>query len=471
MNAFDVQMKKFKLSALVIIALLHSLPSSAQLISKKELAAIDQILLETSNQFKPRTHIIQNVTILTMKDDEVLKNQSVLIENGVIQKIGTSIEKQAATIIDGTGKYLMPGLADMHVHLFDKHPLKNTWMMMLLLNGVTTVRDMCGEPGKLQLRDKIKKNEILAPNLYQSGPIINGIKDNSGLFAYASSPERGREIVMSQKKAGYDFIKVYDALTRDVYLAITDEAQKQGMLVDGHLPDQVSLEEVLKQNHNSIEHLTGYFEWKDNQVSLTAPDNYAVLTANSPVWNCPTLYNHYMNGSRKGASDVIAFAETSGLIPNGLTEIWKKRMNNNSKDVLEIVDKYGASNFESFRKIVVSLYNSKAKLIAGTDAGNLPFLIPGYSLHQELKILTELGIPPHDVLKMVTINAAIAMNKENDFGTVEVGKRADLLLLNSNPLDNIANTQDKCGIMVRGIWLSEEELNKLTDKIKLAFGK
>ena len=146
-------------------------------------------------------------------------------------------------------------------------------------------------------------------------------------------------------------------------------------------------------------------------------------------------------------------------------------MNNNSKDVLEIVDKYGASNFESFRKIVVSLYNSKAKLIAGTDAGNLPFLIPGYSLHQELKILTELGIPPHDVLKMVTINAAIAMNKENDFGTVEVGKRADLLLLNSNPLDNIANTQDKCGIMVRGIWLSEEELNKLTDKIKLAFGK
>jgi imidazolonepropionase-like amidohydrolase len=464
-------MKKFRPITLAIIVFPLSLPTNAQLISKKESAAIDNILLEASNQFKPGTHIIQNVTILTMKDDEVLKNQSVLIENGVIQKIGTSIEKQAATIIDGTGKYLMPGLTDMHVHLFDKHPLKNTWMMMLLLNGVTTVRDMCGEPGKLELREKIKRNEILAPNLYQSGPIINGVKDNSGLFAYASSSDQAREIVVSQKKAGYDFIKVYDGLSREVYLAIVDEAQKQEILVDGHLPDQVSLGEVLKQNHNSIEHLTGYFEWKDNQVSLTAPDNYAVLTANSPVWNCPTLYNHYMNGSRKGASDVIAFAETSGLIPNGLTEIWKKRVNNNSKDVLEIVDKYGASNFESLKNIVASLYNSKAKLIAGTDSGNLPFLIPGYSLHQELKILNELGIPPHDVLKMATINAAIAMNKDNDFGTVEVGKRADLLLLNSNPLDNIANTQDRCGIMVRGIWLSEEESNKLREKIKLAFGK
>ncbi|MEJ1242504.1 amidohydrolase family protein [Chryseolinea sp. T2] len=365
----------------------------------------------------------------------------------------------------------MPGLTDMHVHLFERHPLKNTWMVLLLINGVTSVRDMCGEPGKLQLRDKIKRNEILAPNIYQSGPIIDGVKDNSGLFAFASSPEQGREIVVGQKKAGYDFIKVYDGLTKEVYSAIVDEAHKQGMLVDGHLPDKITLEEALKLNHNSIEHLNGYFEWKDNQVSLSVPENYASLTASANVWNCPTIYNHYMNWSRKGAAEMFTYAETSGLIPSALRETWKKRISNNSKEVMEIVDKFGESNNETLKKSVLNLYNSKSKLIAGTDAGNLPLLIPGYALHQELKIMAEIGIPTYEVLKMTTINAALAMNKDTEFGSVEVGKRADLLLLNSNPLDDIENLKNKNGVMVRGIWLSEGEIKNLTDKVKLSFDK
>lgn len=406
-----------------------------------------------------------------MKDSELIKTQSVLIENGIIQKIGTDIQNPNATLIDGTGKFLMPGLTDMHVHLFERHPLKNTWVILLLINGVTSVRDMCGEPGKLQLRDKIKRNEILAPNIYQSGPIIDGVKDNFGLFAFASCPEQGREIVVGQKKAGYDFIKVYDGLTKEVYSAIVDEAHKQGMLVDGHLPDKITLEEALKLNQNSIEHLNGYFEWKDNQVSLIVPENYAPLTASANVWNCPTIYNHYMNWSRKRAAEMFTYAETSGLIPSALREMWKKRISNNSKELMEIVDKFGESNNETLEKIVLNLYNSKAKLIAGTDAGSLPLLIPGYSLHQELKIMTEIGIPTYEVLKMTTINAALAMNKDTEFGTIEVGKRADLLLLNSNPLDNLDNLQNKSGLMIRGIWLSEDDIKKLNDKVKLTFDK
>ncbi len=243
------------------------------------------------------------------------------------------------------------------------------------------------------------------------------------------------------------------------------------MLADGHLPDKITLEEALKLNHNSIEHLNGYFEWKDNQVSLSVPENYASLTASANVWNCPTIYNHYMNWSRKVAAEMFTYAETSGLIPSALRETWKKRISNNSKEVMEIVDKFGESNNETLKKIVLNLYNSKAKLIAGTDAGNLPLLIPGYSLHQELKIMAEIGIPTYEVLKMTTINAALAMNKDTEFGTVEVGKRADLLLLNSNPLDDIENLQNKNGVMVRGIWLSEGEIKNLTDKVKLSFDK
>jgi len=463
-------MNTFKILTLVNFTFLFYSTAVGQLISKKESVAIDNILAESSGMYKPKTYMIQNVNILTMKDSVLIKNQSVLIENGTIQKIGTDIQNPNATIIDGTGKFLMPGLTDMHVHLFDRHPLKNTWIMLLLINGVTSVRDMCGEPGKLQLRAKIKNNEILAPNLYQSGPIINGVRDNAGLFSFAATSEQGREIVIAQKKSGYDFIKVYDGLTKEAYSAIVDEAHQQEILVDGHLPDKISLEDAIKLKHNSIEHLTGYFEWKDYQVSLNVPDNYASLTANSTVWNCPTLYNHYMNGSRKGASEMMNYAETSGLLPSDLREIWKKRMNNNSREVMEIVDKYGASNFESLRKIVLTLYNSKAKLIAGTDAGNLPLLIPGYSLHQELRIMNEMGIPNYEVLKMTTVNAALAMNKNTEFGTVEVGKRADLLLLDANPLDNINNLQNMSGLMIRGIWLSEGEIKRITDKIKFTFG-
>jgi len=319
------QMKKLKPLTLTTIAFLFYLTASGQLISKKESAAIDNILAESSGQFKPKTYIIQNVSILTMKDSALVKNQSVLIENEIIQAIESDIQNQNATIIDGTGKFLMPGLTDMHVHLFDRHPLKNTWMMLLLINGVTSVRDMCGEPGKLQLRDKIRRSEILAPNLYQSGPIINGVKDNSGLFAYASSPEQGREIVIGQRKLGYDFIKVYDGLAKEVYEAISYEAQKQSMLVNGHLPDKITLEDATKSKLNSVEHLTGYFEWKDNQVSISVPDNYASVTANSDLWNCPTIYNHYMTGSRKGVAEMFSYAETSGLVPSDWTEMWKKK--------------------------------------------------------------------------------------------------------------------------------------------------
>ncbi len=462
-------LNKFKFLILAGFTFLLQLSATGQLISKKESEAIHNLLTKASDQYKPKTYLIQNVSILTMMDTVILRNQDVLIENGFIQAIGSGLQNPRAQLIDGTGKYLMPGLTDMHVHLFDRHPMKETWMFLLLIHGVTSVRDLCGEPGKLILRDQIQKDELLAPNLYQAGPILNGTKDNSGLFWYASTPEVGQEFVISQKKSGYDFIKVYDDLSPEVYRAILEEAQKQEMPVVGHLPNQLTLEEALSLNQHSIEHLTGYFEWKDNQVLLTVPPQYTSLTAASSTWNCPTLHNHYMNGSRAGVSEMMAYAETSGLLPGDLMEIWNKRLNTNSKSVIEAVDTYGAGNFEKLREIVSDLSKANANLIAGTDSGNLPFLIPGYSLHQELKIMNELGISPYDVLKMTTINAAVALNQETQMGTVEVGKRADLLLLNANPLEKLDHLTDKNGMMIRGIWLSEKDIRVLTEGIKSTF--
>jgi imidazolonepropionase-like amidohydrolase len=463
-------MKKIRLLTLTTITLLFYLTASGQLISKKESTAIDNILTESSGQFKPKTYIIQNVSILTMTNSELIKNQSVLIENGIIQKIGTDIQNQNATIIDGTGKFLMPGLTDMHVHLYNNHPLKNTWMILLLINGVTNVRDMGGEPEKIVLKQKIIKNEILAPNLYQAGPIIDGKKDEYGLFAVALTPEQGRELVAQQKKSGYDFIKVYDGLRQEVYEAIMDEAKKQKIDVVGHVPNTIAVSKAIESGQKSIEHLIGYKTWKNWQVSPIEED-YAAKTASSETWNCPTFYNLALNGSIEMGKSVITDAKLSELLPDGLIKIWGKRMDGISKEAMEMIERNGANNTEVMRTIVLNLYKSNSRLIAGTDAGNLPFLVPGHSLHQELRLMTESGIPTYEVLKMTTINAALAMNKDTEFGSVEVGKRADLLLLNSNPLDNIENLQNRSGLMIRGIWLSEEEIKIITDKIKLAFGK
>lgn len=458
-------MKKITISILLICCFSTAF---SQLISKKESTAVDQILGNLSAAHKAKTYLIQDVNILSMRDQTPLTQQSVLVENGIIQQIGPNLKHPNATIIDGRGKFLMPGLTDMHVHLFDRHPMKNTWMLLLLTHGVTSVRDMCGEPGKIKLREKIRHGEILGPNLYQSGPIINGVKDNMGLFVSASTPSQGREIVISQKKAGYDFIKVYDDLKKDVYEAILDEAHKQSMTVDGHLPNAVSINDAIALKHNSIEHLTGYFEWNNSQVKITGDAGYE-STANSTLWNCPTVYNHFLNGSRQGANEMFAYAETSGMIPDGLQDAWKKMINNNAKAIAEIVDKYGASNFEAIKKIVTGLHNAGARFVAGTDAGNLPLMIPGYSLHQELKHMSDLGISPHEVLKMTTINAAQAMRKETEIGTVEVGKRADLLLLDASPLENVANLQNMSGLMIRGTWLSAEDLAKIKADIRSAF--
>ena len=243
----------------------------------------------------------------------------------------------------------MPGLVDMHIHLFDHHQMKNTWMLLLLVNGVTSVRDMAGEPGKLVLRNKIKNNEILAPNIYQAGPIINGFGSQPALVV-ASTPEEGRKQVIEQKKLGYDFIKVYDDLDRTVYLAIVDEAAKEGIQVVGHVPNAVSLEEALKYQ-SSIEHLTGYKEWRNGaEAYLNVDVDYAQKTALFQTWNCPTFYNLMMNwGGKMEAEETLA--EFDDYLPGRLSKKWESMLNKNVQEKEKTVAKYGEINRQLFIRL------------------------------------------------------------------------------------------------------------------------
>lgn len=457
-----------RIQCLLALSIFFSFTVNGQLISKQEAEKINALLNEFTQQNKPGSYVFRNATVITMKDSIVHTECDVWIESSTIKKIGKDISVDPSVEeIDATGKFIMPGLTDMHAHLFLQHPLTNTWILHLLLSGVTTIRDMNGDEAKLSFRDRIARNDILAPTIYQASKLTDSRKDK--FFQQVSTPEEAKRLVIKMKQAGYDFIKVYDGLKKDVYQALTEEAQRHGMLVVGHVPDAVTIDQALASHQHSIEHLTGYFEWKGPVIHVTAPPDFASLTAQSQTWNCPTIYNHYLNGSREGTAEVLR-DPVSALIPKDLYELWSKRQTGTSKEVIEIVDKHGASNFEALKKILTGLYHAKAKLVAGTDAGNLPFLIPGHALYKELELLSEMAITRHDVLKMATCNASQAMGKSNDFGTVEEGKRADLLLLDTNPLEDLNSLNKNKGIMIRGIWISPEERAGIAAKMKAIFG-
>ena len=442
--------------------------SHAQFMSNKEAAGINALLEKVSKEHQPNAYIFRNVNTLTMLDSQIIV-QDVLIENGAIKELGRDIKDQTAIEIDGKDKYLMPGLTDMHIHLFDHHQMKNTWFLLLLINGITSVRDMAGEPGKLILRDKINNNEVLAPTIYQAGPIINRT-GNQPAMVVASTPEEGRKQVIDQKNLGYDFIKVYDDLNAETYFAILDEAQKQDMPVIGHLPLAIGIEEALNKQ-SSIEHLTGYKGWKNNvEAFLLADEGYAESTANSGTWNCPTLYNLLMSWDKEKAESVLSNKDMTDLLPDKLIKRWEGLMSKDRAKKEELLGEYGENNKKQWTQIVSELHKSNAKLIAGTDAGSIPLLVPGFALHEELAELRAIGISNYDVLKMATINAALAMGKENDIGTIEVNKRADLLLLDSNPLNDIRNLGKQAGVMVRGVWLSKSDLELIAKEMETIFG-
>jgi imidazolonepropionase-like amidohydrolase len=440
--------------------------SEAQLITKKESAAISAIMRDLSQKHKPANYVFRNATLITMLDSALVPDQDVLVVDGLIRAIGKDLSDAGDAIeIDASKQYLMPGLADMHVHLFDGHPMKETWTLLLLINGVTTVRDMNGQATKISEREKIKTNGILSPYLYQAGPIITGAKES--FMEFAATPEQGRAIVRKQKADGYDFIKVHDKLNKETYQAIVDEASRSGLHVAGHVPDQLNLSEVFAARQRTIEHLTGYFEWKNNiEVIITAESGYAQSSLRAGVWNCPTLFNHLMNISRAELTKELNDANTSAFVPRSLMERWRKPLENVNKEFDALSD----ANFAKLRDVVMELHRSGAPLIAGTDAGNLFFLVPGISLHKELILLNRIGIPPYEVLKTATVNASAAMDKAKDFGVIAIGTRADLILLDKNPIKDIATLQNKRGVMVRGIYFSKANLEDITSQVRLAFG-
>ena len=410
--------------------------------------------------------VFLNVNVIPMDSERILENQTVIVRDGVIEMIGNSEQVQVpdeALVIDGQGKYLMPGLVDMHVHVTNENEL-----LLFAAHGVTTIRNLWGGlngTDHLGWRAKIEAGDMFGPTLYTSGPIMEGPPKTVPWMKVYEDPESAADAVNKQIDQGYDFIKVYDYVSLPVYEAVIKTAQARGVMVVGHTPRKVGIDRVLNSGQVTIEHISGIIDADAGEYNVPESDlpEYARKLAEAGIYVCPTIavYQLYVPDE-----DLHLLTERPemDLISPGTKFMWRYFQRPGSISNVTYQGDYPARMNEMFLNATRILHELGVKFILGTDTDN-PYLVPGTSLLDELDYLVEAGFSPYEALETGTRNAAEAMGKLDEFGTIEPGKRADLILLDSNPLQDVSAARHRSGVMLRGRWMTEEQLRLMLDEL------
>jgi imidazolonepropionase-like amidohydrolase len=417
-----------------------------------------------------------NVQVIPMDRERVLADQTVIVRDGRIAAVGdreaVSIP-EGAQVIDGRGGYLLPGLVDMHVHIEDENDL-----LLYAANGVTTVRNLWGNtekklwmgmPDQLVLRDRINRGELFGPTIYTSGPIMEGNPASHPLMPVFTTPEQAAASVAWQKAQGYDFIKVYDHLDAETYQAVLQTAREQGLPVVGHVPFDVGLDGALAGGQVTIEHLSGYID--PDAAEFIIPEDqlaaYAQKTQQAGVWNVPTIRIYQNTVPPEEVEKLEAQPGVKYMSP--LMRLLMRFFIRQLGQSLSYTGKdYSARIADMYLSMTHELHAAGAKVVVGTDTTN-SYLVPGYSLHAELDYLVQAGFSPYEAIAAGTRNAAEALGKADEFGTVEPGQRADLILLPENPLDDVAHLRQREGVMLQGRWVPEAELQARLDELAASF--
>ncbi len=438
-----------------------------------------------------QTVAFTNVNVIPMDKERVLQNQTVLVSNGIITAIGAKVKiPKDAQVVDGKGKYLIPGLVDMHTHLLsdgDDYPdsIAEDELKVMIANGVTTIRFMIGTKEQLILRTKSANGEIIAPTIYSASPHLTG-KEQGNNFVVLTE-EQGREAVRQSKAAGYDFIKVTTFIEAKVYEAIVDEAAKQNIRVVGHADSRfVGVERAWKAKQQ-IEHLDGYLEaiLRDDapmkgsvsDLYISNPQNWLSLdyideskiakvakqTVESNPFSNPT--QHFMKNSfgLPRSEESIRAQPDFKFYPKKVQDAYLNYYKR-ARFMTEVPVEKRARWVEIRNKIIKAIYDAGGKLMTGSDTPEFLFLY-GFSMHRELKALQEAGLSNYAALEAATKNPAQFFGTLEKVGTIEKGKRADLILLDANPLENISNTEKRAGVMLKGKYYTQAEMNKWLDEI------
>jgi hypothetical protein len=398
-----------------------------------------------------------NVNVLPMDQEGVLRNQVVIVEGGFVRGIGPigQIEPPpGALIIPGDGsKYLVPGLTDAHVHLEED---AEQWLELFVANGVTTVFNLEGEQRHLELRDRILSEEVLGPTMYTSGPFTNAPR--------VGTPAQAEEAVLEQARLGYDFVKVHGDLSADAYGQLIHVGDSVGIPIVGHAPRNLSLNEVLESGQASIVHAEELIYARFPTLDPSDLERVASEIAAARTWVTPgvsTFGNNETQWGTMAGLEARLQSEAASYAPQSLRDRWAEANAYTEKDpsTRPQIRRMFAFNQQMLR----ALGRAGVRMLAGTDAGK-PVMVPGFSLHDEIDALAK-DLSRFEALKAATSNAGRFVREFVDddasFGTVTRNARADLILLDENPLADLSRLRQPLGVMLRGQWYDRDALDRM----------
>ena len=428
-------------------------------------------------------HLIENANVIPMTGEVVLEGHSVLIRDGLIAAVcapGARCGDGSAETIDGTGKFLIPGLIDMHAHTNPGDLLamkvetremaqrvQSQQLRQYVMFGVTTLRDTAGGPANLEVRARIERGEAIGPRLFTAFGAMDGDPPLHAATTPFATGEEAATYVFNTAAAGYDFVKIYSTLPQPVFDAIIEAAGEVGLPVIGHVPMPIDIEYALQRGMRSIEHLSGYdvaCAGPEAGIEPTMDDVYqgmnyctpeklrqlAEMTTRYEAWNCPTL-----------------------IVQDNVKTEWDRHTNFNEEEarytppMLRIFQEYlydiflprARAGLKAARTprmaLVKALSDAGAPLLLGTDT-----TASGYNVHQELALLVESGLTPYQALTAATSEPARYFERAGEFGTIVPGGSADLVLLDANPLEDVANAREIAGVMLRGDWWPRPRIEK-----------
>ena len=445
----------------------------------------------------PGTWAVTGVHVIPMTSDTVIRDAAVLVRDGRIVAVG-----QEATIsippgtrrVDGGGRYLLPGLADMHTHLYSDGAVHDSAgpaeLGVMLAHGITAARLMIGTPEHLTLRRQVERGDVLGPQLWIASPhFTNEAADNARVV---TAPDEVRSAVREVQSAGYDFVKITFGIDGPLYDALVDEARRRGIGVVGHVEPAVGVRRAIAAGQQ-LEHLDSYFEGaladsapmreSVTQFRVYRPANWTSLayiddakltalaeeTARSRVWVVPTLeiFNRAFSVPLTDA-ELRALPDWT-MIPASIREPY---LQSRARYWSQPVSREQRARFAAIRNTIVrriAAAGGADRIMAGSDSPDL-LMAYGWAMHRELAHLVHAGLTPWQALAAATRNPAEYLGAAREWGTVAVGRRADFLLVDGNPLEEITRTQRIAAVGFGGRWIERAELDRMLERGRRAIG-
>lgn len=420
-----------------------------------------------------------HANVVPMDRERVLRDQTVVLVDGRITAVGPVFTVKIpprAVRIEARGRYLLPALSDMHVHVegeswnallsaeakaASKNPPFEDFLFPYVANGVTTVQVLSGTHELLPVRGQIAQGQMLAPRLILARMIDGPDKAwPPPLSTWVSTAEEARTATLRAKAEGYDKMKVYSFLTKETYDAVIKAAREQRMDVVGHIPYALSVEYVVEAGQKMIAHTEEVAKHADGDYSNARISYFAGRIADGGVWLTPTLITtRRILEEFNDADGLFAGPEAKYYAHPIQRDIWRFISNMNQQIPPEHQRRI-RDDFEKFQKPFAKVFHDKGgQLMTGTDS-LLPRLVPGFALHQELHELVAVGLTPYEALRSSTTVPYEYLGESDQAGTIEVGKRTDMLLVEANPLEDISAAARIAGVMMRGRWIGRDEIDR-----------